>query len=235
MRALLFVVLLTSTLAAAQKRHGKPAGAPVPPPPAALEPGVVVEEVPAQLIRVLGPEGAVGHVWSEAGQLLTSAWVPFDYPGKAGEAYRLLLVTPAGEALFDAKLVVRPNTALVVRAKPRPAALPVPAPPAIAPPVAPAAPKPVCMTDAEFQTLKRTMEDARFSDDMMGVLRTAAARTCFSVAQVGGLIDLFPHSDHKVAVVELLRDRLSDKKNAYTLLSHFTFSADKERVQGLLQ
>jgi Domain of unknown function (DUF4476) len=51
---------------------------------------------------------------------------------------------------------------------------------------------------------------------------------------VGALVDLLTFSADKVKVVEILAKRIVDRQNAHTILSHFTFSADKEAVAKLL-
>jgi hypothetical protein len=113
-------------------------------------------------------------------------------------------------------------------AAPGPDAQPAPAP--VAPPAFPTE-----MADSDFSALTAAIDAESFSQTRLGVLETALPDTWFTVAQVGALVDLFSFSADKVKVVELARGNMVDPKNGFKLLSHFTFSADKEAVKKLLK
>jgi hypothetical protein len=183
--------------------------------------------VPASTIQVLSPEGASAEVWSDAGQLEGRFSVPFNFRGRANTWYRFILVGPDGLALFDRKLEVKRFLGGTLRM--RRAAPVVVAPPP--PPVMVAAGMPA----HDFDALVAAVNDASFGDEKLGVISTAAQSHVFTVDQVGALVDLLSHSSEKVKVVELTRHRLVDRHNSFRLLSHFTFSSDKQKVQQLLK
>jgi hypothetical protein len=99
---------------------------------------------------------------------------------------------------------------------------------------APAAAEVSPMSHAAFSTLKASVEGESFSDGKLRIIGVAASSNWFAAAQVGVLVDLLTQSSDKVRVVEALRQRIVDRQNAHTLLSHFTFSDDKSKVQRLL-
>jgi len=100
---------------------------------------------------------------------------------------------------------------------------------------APPASSPTEMADSDFSALTAAIDAESFSQTRLGVLETTLPDTWFTVAQVGALVDLFSFSADKVKVVELTRGNMVDPRNGFKLLSHFTFSADKEAVKKLLK
>jgi len=100
---------------------------------------------------------------------------------------------------------------------------------------APPASSPTEMADSDFSALTAAIDAESFSQTRLGVLEAVLPDAWFTVAQVGALVDLFSFSADKVKVVELARGNMVDPKNGFKLLSHFTFSADKEAVKKLLK
>ncbi|MCB9764799.1 MAG: DUF4476 domain-containing protein [Alphaproteobacteria bacterium] len=96
------------------------------------------------------------------------------------------------------------------------------------PVVAPMAPGP-------FDGLIRAISAESFGDDKLDVLRSAAAGNHFTCAQLGRIIDQFSFSDEQVEAVRIVRPKIVDPQNAYTLNEHLTFSSDKEKVQALFR
>jgi hypothetical protein len=94
---------------------------------------------------------------------------------------------------------------------------------------------PTEMADSDFSALSAAIDAESFSQTRLGVLEAVLPDAWFTVAQVGALVDLFSFSADKVKVVELARGNMVDPKNGFKLLSHFTFSADKEAVKKLLK
>lgn len=181
--------------------------------------------VPGSNIKVVSPEGALGEVWSDDGSLVTRSSVPFIFEGKGDQFYRVILVGADGALLLDKKFEVKRFIGGTLKLKG--AAAPAPAPAA--------APAPQGMADADFDALVEAVNDAGFGNEKLGVIETAANSHVFTVEQVGKLIDLLSMSDEKVGVVERTKKKLVDRQNAFKLLEHFTFSADKERVRKLLK
>ncbi len=182
--------------------------------------------VPANTIKVLSPEGAIAQVWNEGGQLEGSYAVPFNFQGRGNTYYRFILTLPDGQVVFDRKLEVKQFLGGTLRMKGAKVAVAVAA--------APEQPSGV-INAADFAALKKAVDDASFSDEKLGVVKTAAEHSSFTVQQVGELVDLMSHSSDKVGVVEVLNKRIVDRKNGFQLLGHFTFSGDKQKVQALLK
>jgi hypothetical protein len=90
------------------------------------------------------------------------------------------------------------------------------------------------MRPADFSALRSAIADETFEKSRLNVLRSAASGNSFTVAQVGQLVDIFDFSDGKVKAVEICRDRIVDRENAFQLYSHFEFDADKKRVRSIL-
>jgi len=126
----------------------------------------------------------------------------------------------AGGMGLDMHIKVRTDPA------PGPDTEPAPAPPASSP---------TEMADSDFSALTAAIDAESFSQTRLGVLEAVLPDAWFTVAQVGALVDLFSFSADKVKVVELARGNMVDPKNGFKLLSHFTFSADKEAVKKLLK
>ena len=90
------------------------------------------------------------------------------------------------------------------------------------------------MRPADFSALRSAIADETFEKTRLNVLQSAASGNSFTVAQVGQLVDIFDFSDGKVKAVEICRDRIVDRENAFQLYSHFEFDADKKRVRSIL-
>ena len=178
---------------------------------------------PGSTIKVLSPEGALGEVWSEDGSLVIRSSVPFNFDGKGEQYYRVILVGADGVLLLDKKFEVKRIIGGTLKQKGAAAPAPV------------AAPVAQGMADADFDALVEAVNEAGFGNEKLGVIETAAERHVFTVEQVGKLVDLLSMSDEKVGVVERTKQKLVDRQNAFKLLEHFTFSADKERVRKLLK
>jgi hypothetical protein len=65
------------------------------------------------------------------------------------------------------------------------------------------------------------------------VLRGAVSDRWFTIAQIGGLLDLFAHSSDKLEAAGMLAPRTIDPQNAYKLEERLTFSSDKAAVRRL--
>lgn len=181
--------------------------------------------VPSNTIKVLSPEGALAEVWAEDGSLAGSFSVPFNFEGRSGTFYRFILTTTDGTLLLDKKFETKQFLGGTLKQNGAAAPAPVAAP----------APAAQGMPEADFAALVEAVNDAGFGHEKLGVIETAAESHVFSVEQVGKLVDLLSMSDEKVGVVERTRKKLVDRQNAFKLLEHFSFSADKERVRKLLK
>jgi hypothetical protein len=111
--------------------------------------------------------------------------------------------------------------------------------PALSGPVAAPPPPPpvekglVAVDGAELASIRDAIEAASFSSDKLGVLRGAVSDRWFTIAQIGGLLDLFAHSSDKLEAAGMLAPRTIDPQNAYKLEERLTFSSDKAAVRRL--
>jgi hypothetical protein len=51
----------------------------------------------------------------------------------------------------------------------------------------------------------------------------------------GVLLEHIVHRESKLGVIPIVKDRILDKQNAYTLYQHFTYREDKAKVQEMLE
>jgi hypothetical protein len=180
--------------------------------------------VNAGTIKVVSPEGAVAQVWNEDGSLAGQYSVPFNFEGRGNTYYRFILSAPNGQGLLDKKLEAKQFIGCLVRLRG-----------AAPPPPPPAAPVALGMPEGDFAALLEAVNEASFSEEKTGVIATAAKSFQFSTEQVGKLIDAMSFSADKLKALELTRSRIVDRQNTFKLLSHFTFSGDKEQAQKLLK
>ena len=73
-----------------------------------------------------------------------------------------------------------------------------------------------------------------FSENKQSALQMAAAGKFFTVEQVGKLVDLFSFSEDKLNAVKQVKGQIVDPQNNFKLLTHFTFSSDKEELKKIL-
>jgi len=89
------------------------------------------------------------------------------------------------------------------------------------------------MKKEAFESLVALLEATSFEKDKLDVVKTAASKNRFSIAQVGEIVDTLSFSSGKLAAVEALVDRVVDPENGFLLAQHFTFSSDKKKVASL--
>lgn len=94
-------------------------------------------------------------------------------------------------------------------------------------------PPPRSMKRGAFRALIALLESTSFSSDKLDVVKTAASRNRFTVAQVGEILGTLDFSSDRLAAVKALRDRIVDPDNAFLLGQHFDFSSDKKKVAAL--
>ena len=91
------------------------------------------------------------------------------------------------------------------------------------------------MTDAAFESLKRTLQQERFTASRMTVAKTAISNNYFKTAQVRQLAQLFSFEDDKMQVVKLAYAKTVDRSNYYQLSDLFSFSSNKEALSRFIQ
>ncbi|MFN7134386.1 MAG: DUF4476 domain-containing protein [Myxococcales bacterium] len=179
------------------------------------------------LFKVLSPEGLHCQVY-DGGRLVANDDVPLSFDADPDRFYRFVITAPSG-AVWEKKFAARSGQEGSLYVQP-PAGGPVAGPPG-APPVA----APAAMSSNDFSDLLKAIRKEGFPEDKMNVLTTAVPSAYFTIEQVGKLVDAFAFPNDKVHVVEVTRDRILDKNNAFKLFSHFTFPDDKEKVKQLLK
>ncbi|MCB9741200.1 MAG: DUF4476 domain-containing protein [Alphaproteobacteria bacterium] len=92
---------------------------------------------------------------------------------------------------------------------------------------------PQAMPADRFNHLILAMEAEPFGDDKMALLMAASGDWVFTIDQVGRAMDAMTFSSEKVEVARLLRPRVIDPENAWSLNAHLTFSSDKREVQAM--
>lgn len=95
--------------------------------------------------------------------------------------------------------------------------------------------RPRAMDEGAFGALAAAVKGEGFSEGQLGVVRQAATRNFFTVAQVKALIDLVSFSATKLGVLEAAAPRIVDPENAFAIHGAFTFSADKEQAREILR
>lgn len=91
------------------------------------------------------------------------------------------------------------------------------------------------MSPSAFAKLKAAVADESFSSDQVDLIRGAAANNWFTCAQLGQLLDELDHSSDRVEVAGIVRPKVVDPGNAFTLNEHLTFSSEKEEIQALFR
>jgi len=181
------------------------------------------------LLRVLAPEG--GHVEVfDGSNSVASEDIPMSFKGRADVFYRYVVRWPNG-ATFEKKFAAKsgmtmslwvgapnmePQQMVVVEHRVE-------------------APAQVGMPDGDFQSLKEAIKGESFSEEKLGVLKTAAGSHMFSADQVGQLIDLYDFSKDKLGALDAVKNRIADRNNNFKIISHFDFSGDKQAAQKLLR
>lgn len=178
----------------------------------------------ATQLEFVEPQDARAALW-DGTRLLLDDDLPTSATVQPAKWYRLR-VTRSDGATFERKIQSKLGRIGTVRvfgfAAPAPVAVPV------------VHASPSAMDAASFERLKGAIDDESFSEQKLDVLRTAAGDAWFTCDQVGQLVELFTFGRDKVAAVEVVRSRLVDRQNAFTLYERFTFSSEKEAVKRLL-
>ncbi|HEY3451350.1 MAG TPA: DUF4476 domain-containing protein [Myxococcales bacterium] len=191
------------------------------------------------VMKVVAPEGARCEVW-DGPTLLREDDIPLSFVAEGDRAYRFKVKFADGR-VWEEKLSpkLQQTTLLTVNVNVNVSvsvggAAPAPAPRAEEPrPVRPTTGV-QGMSDRDFTALRDAIENETLPQQKWAVLQTAVGSGArFWADQVGTLIDLFDSSAQKVSVVETTRTRIADRKNLFTLYSHFDSEADKQKVRAM--
>ncbi|NOJ80528.1 DUF4476 domain-containing protein [Myxococcus xanthus] len=102
------------------------------------------------------------------------------------------------------------------------------------PPMPPPQPMVRPISDSELRRIHSSISLQTFAEDKMRVLVSAAQHHYFLVSQVSQLLGNFQFTQDKLAVVRELEPYILDPQNGHMLYSHFSFSSDKKRLDGIL-
>jgi len=90
------------------------------------------------------------------------------------------------------------------------------------------------LSPAEFDNLKRAVENETFSDDKLRVARVAAQSKNMRVSQIKEIARLFTFSSEQLAFTKLAYANCVDKQNYYEVMEVFTFSSDKRALEEFI-
>lgn len=193
-----------------------------------------------------GEQGAPKLRAARAGQLITvSAKEVVDDLVEAdtaiGEAENLLARNPPLQAkLREARALLRTSADVFARFLPHgsapqyPGAVgSTPPPPGITPPtIAPVAQPP--MTAEARAALFRAVDRERTPEDKLRILEEAARGRHFTVADVEQVLGRFDRPAHKLQALSVVRARIVDQENTFTLYGAFPSGRDKDEVKRIL-
>ena len=94
---------------------------------------------------------------------------------------------------------------------------------------------PQAMSREAFKGFVQTMDEEAGDEAKLNLLRSAASHQWFTSAMAGVLIDHVVHRENKLVAVQVLKDRILDRENAFWLYQHFTYREDKAKVQEMLE
>lgn len=90
------------------------------------------------------------------------------------------------------------------------------------------------MSNSDFSQLIKNIKGESFADDQLTVIRMAAKRSYFSIAQLVQIVGIITFADDQVSAVEIVAPKIIDMQNSHNLLNAFTFSDDKDKVSNII-
>lgn len=91
------------------------------------------------------------------------------------------------------------------------------------------------MTDADFELLKKTLQQERFTSSRMTAAKAAISSNYFKTAQVRQMAQLFSFEDDKMQLVKQAYAKTVDRSNYYQLSDLFSFSSNKEDLSRFIR
>lgn len=91
------------------------------------------------------------------------------------------------------------------------------------------------MTDAAFESLRKTLQQEKFTSNRMTVAKTAISSNYFKTDQVRQMAQLFSFEDDKMQVVKQAYAKTVDRNNYYQLSDLFSFSSNKEELSRYIR
>ena len=93
--------------------------------------------------------------------------------------------------------------------------------------------RPKAMHDKDFSMMCKVVEDASFSDKMIGVIKVACISSYFTSKQCAQLLSMFSFENDKLKALKVLHPRMLDI-DAKPILKQFTFSDNKDKAIDIL-
>ena len=93
--------------------------------------------------------------------------------------------------------------------------------------------RPKAMQDEDFSMMCKVVEDASFSDKMIGVIKVACISSYFTSKQCAQLLSMFSFENDKLKALKVLHPRMLDI-DAKPILKQFTFSDNKDKAIEIL-
>jgi Domain of unknown function (DUF4476) len=91
------------------------------------------------------------------------------------------------------------------------------------------------MTQANFETMKKSVESKPFSDTKMSTAKIATKNNCLSVNQVKEISKLFSMDEDKLAYAKFAYDYCVDKGNYFQVSEVFSFSTTTDEFNEFLE
>ncbi|QSE96516.1 DUF4476 domain-containing protein [Fulvivirga lutea] len=86
-------------------------------------------------------------------------------------------------------------------------------------------------TPDDFAHILRTIRNESFANDKLSALHLIAPNYCFTVNQIGQIMDAFHFSGGKLSAAKALYDNAIDQHNYYRLVDKIVFRSDKEELR----
>ena len=93
--------------------------------------------------------------------------------------------------------------------------------------------RPKAMHHKDFKMMCEVVEDASFSDKMIGVIKVACISSYFTSKQCAQLLSMFSFEDDKLKALKVLHPRMLDI-DTKPILKQFTFSDNKDKAIVIL-
>jgi len=91
------------------------------------------------------------------------------------------------------------------------------------------------MTDVAFESLRKSLQQEKFTSNRMTVAKTAISSNYFRTDQVRQMAQLFTFEDDKMQVVKQAFAKTVDRSNYYQLADLFSFSSNKEELSRFIR
>ncbi len=90
------------------------------------------------------------------------------------------------------------------------------------------------MARADFKEFCGYLKEESFDDRRMKLLRVASMGSYFTAGQVAYLLDCFSFEDKKVEALQVVLERIVDRRGMDEILERFKFPSSKEKALDIL-